>query len=194
MRRQADEEVHGVAEAAEREAAGIVENARSVARSRLHKAVQAMRVERRAALQKANAQLHAAERRRRYDTEAAVLEKAMVELRHALAERWKDEDKRRLWCLTVAGEARDRLNPGNWTMEHPKDWQPDKNRELVDALTKLCGKKPEFVSDPEIEAGIRIRGDHSCIDSTLDGLLVRRIWVEAALLSLLNDKVLAEAS
>ena len=194
MRSQVEEEVRGVTEAAGKEAVDIVRSARRVARLRLHKAVQAMRSERRNAIQRATAQLHAAERRQRYNTEMAVLGEAMTALRQAVGERWRKADDRRQWCLSLVDAAKDRLEPGTWTIEHPQDWEPERDNALVAALKGQLGALPAFKPDETIDAGIRIRGDHSCLDGTLDGLLVRRNWVEAALLAQLGEKMPGEMS
>lgn len=193
MHMEVAEEIDDLIRAAEEEATGIAEAAKRSSRERLRTAVRAMRFERRSRVDNAHARLQAAERSRRQAIQAAMLDEAMTELTDALKKRWHDTNNRQAWCVTLIDEAKDRLEPGQWTIEHPADWDAGADTDLADTLKNASGVLPAFKPDREIGAGIRIRAGDSCLDGTIDGLLARRIRIEAALLALLDDTAAAGA-
>lgn len=192
MRMEAEEEANGLIGAARQEAATIADAARHAARERLRTALRAMRAERRARLDKAHARLQAARRGRQQALQAAMLAEAMAELGNALQDRWRKQADRHAWCLSLVDEARDRLEPGQWVIEHPRGWDAGADSDLVDTLESASGAMPVFRPDPQIAAGIRIRAGNSCLDGTTGGLLARRTRIEAALLALLDRAAEAE--
>lgn len=189
MQMEVAEEIDGLIRAAEEEAAGIADAAKRSSRERLRTAVRAMRSERRARLDKAHARLQAAKRSRQQALQAAMLDEAMAALSDALEKRWHDVKDRQAWCLSLVDEAKDRLEPGQWTIEHPADWDAGADSDLADALKSASGAAPAFKPDPEMAAGIRIRAGDSCLDGSIEGLLARRARIEAALLALLDETV-----
>jgi hypothetical protein len=193
MQMEVAEEIDGLIRAADEEAAGIAEAAKRSSRERLRTAVRAMRIERRSRLDKAHARLQAAKRSRQQALQAAMLDEAMTALSGALEKRWHDAKDRQVWCLSLVDEAKDRLEAGQWTIEHPAGWDASADADLADALKSACGALPAFKPDLDIGAGIRIRAGDSCLDGSIDGLLARRARIEAALLALLDDTVTAGA-
>jgi hypothetical protein len=193
MHMEVAEEIDDLIRAAEEEAAGIADAAKRSSRERLRTAVRAMRIERRAHLDKSHARLEAARRGRQQALQAAMLKEAMTELTSALERRWHNKADRHAWCLSLIDEAQDRLEQGQWKVEHPNEWDAGTEKSLVGILKSASGASPAFEADPQIEAGIRIRAGDSCLDGTVDGLLARRARIEAALLALLDDTVTAEA-
>jgi hypothetical protein len=191
MHMEVAEEIDGLIHAAEEEAAGIADAAKRSSRERLRTAVRAMRTERRARLNTAHARLEAARRGKQQALQAAMLDEAMTELSGALEKRWHDAKDRQVWCLSLVDEAKDRLEPGLWTIEHPADWDAGANTDLVDTLKNASGSLPAFEPDSEIGVGIRIRAGDSCLDGTIDGLLARRTKIEAVLLALLDNTLTA---
>ena len=191
MRKEVDGEARAATDAAHREAATIVEAARRTARERMRQAVKSMRQERTSQLNKARARLAMAERAWRQRLVTELIEAGMEMLREALAERWQDKDCRRQWALGLVEDAKDRLERGLWSIEHPVGWKASRDKALVAALTQASGNVPGFTPLPTIMLGLRIRSGQACLDGTGEGLLAQRQWIEAEMLAMIEQSGVA---
>jgi len=171
VERQFKKETNAVIAAAERDAAAIIAQARAAARIRVHEAIQELRREGASRLAGAKAQLEA-ERRARVQRQAAqAVRDGLPLLRNALEARWRDRQNRRQWTDAVASLCVLRLRPGAWLIEHPTDWSEPEQRNFTAMAGQKEGIVMRFVSDGELQAGLRIKADQATLDATLEGLL-----------------------
>jgi F0F1-type ATP synthase membrane subunit b/b' len=187
IRKQVDEEAAAAIRTAEREASAIIEAARRAARQRLKQSVRKLRRERTLRVNRARARLATAEREWRQRLVKELLDEGMAMLREALIKRWHDVAARKEWCMGLARDAEDRLAPGRWTVEHPKDWSPGEQEALVAALTASSGNPPAFTTNTAIACGLCISSDKARLDGTAVGLLAQVDWIEAEMLALVEQ-------
>jgi hypothetical protein len=182
IEQQTREECHALATAAEREAAAIVDEARSAARKRMHAAVDELRREGARRLARAKAQIETEARQRAQQSAVALIARAWPLLVEALAARWRDPAGRSAWVEGVARHARDRLRADTWTVEHPIDWSADEQQSFSLSLGARDGAV-RFVADREMNAGLRIKASEATLDATAQGLLADRSAVAGMLLA-----------
>lgn len=172
-----------IEEQARARAEETVARARQEARVRMHAAVEHERARAQETLASTRARLLTQRRHGRQALDKRLAAQAWTELRPALARRWRNADQRRAWVEALVRRA-DELLPGStWRVEHPPGWDAEEMSRLDSRESASgCGRSLTFVADPEIEAGLRIRVDGTCLDGTTQGLLADRPAVEAELL------------
>jgi vacuolar-type H+-ATPase subunit E/Vma4 len=181
--RQLRDESRVMSESAEREARGLVAQARATARRRLHDAIAELRREGDRRLARARAQLETELRERAQRRAAKAINEAWPLLHEALTARWRDRESRKTWTSALAQLAKSRLRGGLWTVEHPDDWSTAEQHEFLTGLGSPDGIEVAFETNNDTQVGLVIRADHATLDATPRGLLADQRAVAAHLLS-----------
>ncbi|HUN27292.1 MAG TPA: hypothetical protein VMU67_13385 [Steroidobacteraceae bacterium] len=161
----------------------IVRAARAEARARVRAAIaeERDRLERGrrqlAARVRLEAQRHARERTR------ALLARMWQELDAVLAARWQNAVQRAQWSEAALAAASALLPERAWRIEIASSLA-DAERSALERLARARGcPAVEWVCDPTIPAGLRVRSDGVCLDATIAGLLAARGEIEGAFLA-----------
>jgi hypothetical protein len=179
IEQQLAQENNAIAAGAEREAHAIMAQARAAARAQVHAAIKELREEGARRLTRAKAQLDTELRARAQQQAAHAVRDAMPLLRDALDARWRDPDGRRFWSEAVARACADRLPPGAWRIEHPRDWNEPEQQQFLTAVGKPVQARFEAA---DIAAGLRVGADQALLDATPRGLLADSTTIAAMLL------------
>jgi hypothetical protein len=174
-------ERRAIVEAAEREAAVIVRRALADVHRRAHEEIVALRRESQRRLARAAAQIETERRLRDQARAAEVLHTGCPDLVHLVVERWAQKEPRRFWIESMAADARKRLPPGEWTIEHPRDWTAEDEARLRAALPPQAVLT--FRGTDEFGAGFRIQADGATLDCTPERLLAGESANQARLLA-----------
>jgi hypothetical protein len=185
IEQQLARESGAIAAGAEREARGIMAQARAVARAQVHAAIGKLREEGARRLTRAKAQLDTELRVRAQHQAVQAVRDAMPLLHEALNARWRDRDGRRLWSETVARACADRLPPGAWRVEHPRDWSEPEQQQFVTAIGKPL--QAGFAA-ADIAAGLRVSADQAVLDATPRGLLADSMMITGLLLAEIESR------
>lgn len=181
---QCDAECRAILEAAELESRAILADAFAAARRHVHEALEDMRRdgERRSA--RAEAQIATELRVRDQARAAGNLRDGCPVLVNAVADRWNDREARRLWAMSLADEARRRLRPGAWVVEHPADWGDDEQAAFLARLGPDAGRtEVAFRASEDFDSGLRILANGAVLDATPERLLADKPAVQALLLA-----------
>ena len=73
------------------------------------------------------------------------------------------------------------MPPGEWTVEHPRDWTPEDEAQLRAALPPQATLT--FRGTDEFDAGFRIQADGATLDCTPERLLAGQSSNQARLLA-----------
>lgn len=183
LRGHVEQRCRELRDAAERDAAALLREARRGARVRMHQAIQAERKQSERKIQMAVAGLETVRRQRRQEKAKHLLEQGWEPLREALRRRWQEPAARRLWCRSLVEQALGALGSGDWRIEHPADWKPAELGELTHKMAERAGSEPTFAARRNLAAGLRISAAGACLDGTIDGLLADRAEIEGLLLA-----------
>jgi len=178
IEQQFAKERSAIAANAEREARAITAQARAVARAQVHAAIEKLREDGARRLTRAQAQLDTELRVRAQQQVAQAVRDAMPLLREALNARWRDRDSRRLWSEAVARACAERLPPGAWRVEHPRDWNEPEQQQFLAAISKPV--QARFAAS-DIGVGLRVSADQAMLDATPQGLLADSTMITALL-------------
>ena len=179
IERQLAEENRAIIEGAQRGAQNILAQARASARGQLHHAIEKLREEGERRLMRAKAQLETEARGRAQQQAAQAVRDALPLLREALDRRWREPESRQQWTAAVARLCADRLLPGAWRIEHPRDWSAAEQKQFAAATGN--GAQATFDAG-DIVAGLRISADQAVLDATPQGLLADTTTIAALLL------------
>jgi type II secretory pathway pseudopilin PulG len=168
-----------VAEGAQRDAHGILAQARASACRQVHEAIEKLREEGARRLTRAKAQLETEMRARAQQQAVQAVREALPLLRQALDARWCEPETRRQWTSAIARLCADRLPPGAWCIEHPRDWTEAEQKQFAAAVGD--GAQVNFQAG-DIAAGLRISADQAVLDATPQGLLADATAIAALLL------------
>jgi hypothetical protein len=182
VEQQANEEGRALLAAAEGEAAAMIAQAYTSARTRLRDAIAELRREGARLKSRAKAQRQTDARLRAQRRAAEAVRHAWPQLVDALVARWRDPAGRRAWFRAAARQARERMRGDVWKVEHPVDWDAGEQREFVAALG-VSNEAVTLGEDRDLAAGIRIRAAHATLDPTNQGLFPDRAAIEALLLA-----------
>lgn len=182
VKRQEGRRCQEIITTAERAARSLQEETRRELHRKRRQAVADERQRRRHALLEATSRIETRAQSSAHARYEKVLDAAWSRLVTALEDRWRQPDSRRAWCEMLVAEASAALGGGSWTVEHPADWNADDESRLVADCDARAVPAPDFIADPGIRAGVRIRLEDACVDGTLDGLLADRRSVEARIL------------
>jgi hypothetical protein len=151
----------------------IAQEARAEGRRRAAAVFAEMRARAARELGAARAELDTARRRQRFAGERSILARGMALLPPALRRRWQDAARRRAWTSAVLAAASRFLPPGPWHIECPPGLSEDERSALGAQVMAL----------EDVDAGIRVRSAHACVDGTMAGLLADRRSLEGHLLA-----------
>jgi len=174
-------ERRAIEEAADREAAAIVRRALADVHRRAHEEIVALRRESERRLARAAAQIETERRLRDQARAAEILHTGCPDLIHFVVERWAQKKPRRFWIESMAADARRRLPPGDWIVEHPRDWTAEDEDALRVALSPQAVLT--FRETDEFDAGFRIEADGATLDCTPERLLAEQSVNQARLLA-----------
>jgi F0F1-type ATP synthase membrane subunit b/b' len=180
IEQQLAQENGAIAAGAQRDARAIMAQARAAARLQVHAAIQELREEGARRLTRAEAQLDTELRARAQHQAAQAVRDAVPLLREALSARWRDRDSRKLWTEAVALSCTNRLPPGAWCIEHPRDWNEPEQKQFITAVGKSV--QARFEAADHIAAGLRVSVDQALLDATPHGLLADSTTIAALLL------------
>mgnify|MGYP001766526516 CR=1 FL=1 len=184
IERQCDAECRAILETAGLESRAIVADAFAAARRHVHEAFEDMRRDGERRLARAEAQIATELRVRDQARAAGNLRDGCPVLVNAVADRWSDREARRLWAASLADEARRRLRPGAWVVEHPADWGDDEQAAFLARLGPDAGRaEVTFRRADELDTGLRIRANGAVLDATPERLLADKPAVQALLLA-----------
>jgi hypothetical protein len=186
VERHRDERCSELLGQARREVAQVVRQAHAEARARMHQSIQDIREDRRRRLAAAEAKLQTHRRRRREGADRWLLAAARLPLRKALHARWTLAEARRQWVESLVKRACALLVGIDWQIEHPVDWPAAERAALEERLTGQLGRVPEFIPRDDIEAGLRVCANGTCVDATLEGLLRDQTRIDSLLLARFN--------
>jgi len=179
-----DGECRRILETARRQAAEILAQGYARGRARLHRQVLAERSRARARILAARAEqatrARLAEERRKF----ALLESAWPLVQDRLLAEWQRPPSRRRWTLTYLHRALELLPQGRWTVRHAPEWSDAERAEVLAELPQVARQQPSFGRDPDMRAGLVVRGLGAVLDASLPGLLADRDRLEARLLAL----------
>lgn len=173
-------EIHAAADAQARD---IVAQAYRGARERLHAAVAAERRRMEERVETARVQLETEQRERSQQVTAALLEEAWGDMTQAVRARWNDAHARRQWLAALVELGLESLPRQSWEVRHPAGLDPRDRAWLEERLADATGRRPTFIADAGISAGVRLETDGACLDGTVDGILSDRTEIEALLLA-----------
>ncbi len=180
---QCQAECRAIVEAAELESRAIVGDAFAAARRHVHEAFEDMRRDGERRLARAEAQIATELRVRDQARAAGNLRDGCPVLVNAVADRWSDPEARRYWAASLADEARLRLRPGAWIVEHPADWGADEQSAFLAHLGPECRAEVTFQKSDDFDTGLRIRANGAVLDATPERLLADKPAVQALLLA-----------
>ncbi len=178
---EGEKERRAIHEAAERESASIVRHAFADASRRTHEEIVALRRESERRVARAAAQIETERRLRDQARAAAILHIGCPDLIHLVVERWAQMEPRRFWIGAMAADARKRLPPGDWIIEHPQNWTAADEAQLRGALPPQAVLN--FKETDEFDAGFRIQADGATLDCTPERLLAEQSANQARLLA-----------
>jgi F0F1-type ATP synthase membrane subunit b/b' len=185
IEQQLAQESSAIAASAEREAHAMMAQARALARAQVHAAIEKLREEGARRLTRAKAQIDTELRVRAQQQAAQAVRDAMPLLCEALNARWRDRDGRRLWSEAVARACADRLPPGAWRVEHPRDWNEPEQQQFLTAVGMPV--QARFAA-ADVAAGLRVRADQALLDATPQGLLADSTMITALLLDEIESR------
>lgn len=183
VERQFKKETNAVIAAAERDAAAIIAQARAAARGRVHESIEELRREGARRLAGAKAQVEAEQRARAQRLAAQAVSDGFPLLRNALEARWRDPQNRRQWTDAVASLCVLRLRPGTWLVEHPSGWSEPEQRKFAAMIEQREDVAINFISDDELQSGLRVKADQAVLDATPEGLLADSRTIAAVILA-----------
>jgi F0F1-type ATP synthase membrane subunit b/b' len=179
IERQFAAENKAITGSAQRDAQRILMQARASARGQVHDAIEKLREEGARRLTRAKAQLETEARAHAQQQAAQAVRAALPLLHEALEKRWLEQATRQQWAAAVAWLCANRLPPGDWRIEHPRDWSAAEQKQFVEAARNSI--RMTFVAC-DFAAGLRVRADQAVLDATPQGLLADSINIDALLL------------
>lgn len=183
IEQQCEAECRAILEAARLESRAIVGDAFGAARRHVHEAFEDMRRDGERRLARAKAQIATELRVRDQARAAGNLRDGCPVLVNAVADRWSDPEARRDWAASLADEARLRLRPGAWIVEHPDGWAEDEQAAFLARLGPDCRAEVTFRRAEDFDAGLRIRATGAVLDATPERLLADKPAIQALLLA-----------
>jgi len=173
---------------AEKEAAGLLLEARREARRRVRRAAQRERERSAVRIRTAQAELDTRRREHQQRLGWALLEVALGKLEQALLERWGQADTRRLWIKVTLERALTRLPSGPWVVRHPLGWPEAERIAFNHALASNSQDQGvDFKADEAVRAGLIVSSGRTSLDASVQGLFADREAIEAELLALMAD-------
>jgi hypothetical protein len=91
----------------------------------------------------------------------------------ALTALWADRGARGAWAVALVHAGAHKLGGGTWLIEHPPGWADAERRAAAEEARRLTGTWPDFVADPALTAGLRLRVGAALLDATPEALAGR---------------------
>lgn len=173
---------HELLAPASHEARRLAASARRAARARVAATIATERAQYSSRVASAEARLATRRRMARQHRVTALIVQGWQRLPQALAARWADEEKRRVWVGSCLAQAVATLPPGTLEIEAPADWD-ERERAAAREWLAARGVNAAILSSPGVEAGLRLRSGGIVLDATLEGLVADRLAIEGRLLN-----------
>ena len=172
-----------IREKAQQQAREITRQAHARSRARMHSHVNELREKYRTRIASANARNQTLLRQQHQKEDRAMLDVAWPMLREAMTTLWNEPESRHVWLQAAMASASSRLREHGWHIEHPPELSEEDEKLITRMLSHSKSKHPKLVAADDIEAGIRIKTKGTIVDATLEGLLIQRKAIEAAMLA-----------
>lgn len=182
----AREQCATLAAQAEDRARALVREARGTAHARASAALAEERRRLHTQLGAAEARLANARRQHAQRRHQLLLDAAWRRLPALLAQRWRTPETRARWITRLLEAARASFPSGAWTLVHGPDFTPADRSQASD-LARQAGASLEFVADPALAVGLKLRAGGNLIDGSATGLLADRARVGSRLLDALRE-------
>lgn len=169
--------------AAESQAHEIARSGRAEARAGVHKAVREERARLAQGLREAQARAVLEASRRAQLKTRSLLEQMWTQIGAALETRWRAPEQRRCWIAAALRQADLLLSGPAWSIEHGEGWSSEERVRLEDLAGRGGARTIEWRHDPALRSGLRIRCAGAVMDATVEGLLARRVDIEADFLA-----------
>jgi hypothetical protein len=182
LAREQEMRTRGIRDTAATQAAEIVRKARAEARARVQQAVLDTRRDDEQTLARRRAALETESRQVRQSILRDWLDQAWRALPAALETRWCNERARDQWCVAA-------LDASSRVLLHAEQLQIEVAPAWLAAIERivrrhLAGRDGVTITAVEgLDAGLRIRAGHACVDATVHGLLAPRERIAAELLA-----------
>jgi hypothetical protein len=171
------------------EHAGILlHRAHAEARKRIHEDNARTRIRMQWQITSTDARLQTKMRLLRQQSDEALLSASWALLTSSLNKLWQHGDSRKTWIDNIIALAKARLISGDWIIEHPADWDKTEMAGYLERLEKAIGHRPTSHAMDDLDAGIRICTDTTCVDGTLSGLLRDQQHIEALMLTAIHSQ------
>jgi vacuolar-type H+-ATPase subunit E/Vma4 len=181
--RDRDQRCGQIRAAAEQQAREIVRSGRADARARVRNAVVQERARIAEGLRQAEAHAELEARQQAQRETHSLLEYMWTQIAGVLEERWGDPLHRGTWLQAALRQAALLLDSGSWRIEYRPELTAAERSELEQRVGTDPPRKIEWVCEPAIQPGVRIRCEGVCLDATIPGLLAHRTDIEAAFLA-----------
>lgn len=183
-----DLECHKLIENAQQKSLQVLKTEHQNARQRLHKAVVRERARAISLIRSAEAELHTRQRANKQRIAQSLLKQGWSNLEKALIQKWQQAEGRRSWIKNCAREALNRLPASDyWVVQHSYDTSTQDLTMFERLLSKqLTETSIKMEVNKEIEAGLIISSNKTCLDMSLSGMLHDRPGIEGRMLALLN--------
>ncbi|HXZ59432.1 MAG TPA: hypothetical protein VEG26_04565 [Steroidobacteraceae bacterium] len=161
----------------------ILRGARAEARGNLHQAVVRERMRMAQGLRQAEARAELESRQRAQVETLTLLRSMWAHIGAELEGRWSDGGQRGAWIAATVQQARRLFAGQEWRIEHARGVSSEQQRAAQAEGHADGARRVEWVAEPSLRAGLRIRTPGACLDATVEGLLAERAEIEAAFLS-----------
>ncbi len=161
----------------------IVCSARAEALANLRKAIAQERTRIDQGLKAAQARVDLEILRHAQQENQTLLEHMWAESGEALERRWRDAGERRTWIEAALAQAGTLLAGRAWRVEHGAGWSESERVQLEAQARHQGSSAVELREEPTVQAGLRVRAEHVCVDATAAGLLVQREQIESVFLA-----------
>jgi len=165
----------------------LLRAARKEARANVREAVVRERKHAEQALRQAQASAALEVRQQEQRAARALLQDMWAAISGVFEARWANAACRNSWLEAAVRLAHALLSDHRWRIEHGAGWS-EAERGMLAALAACDGvsgapRAVEFLCDPAIRAGIRIRTPGVCLDATAAGLVASRTQIESEFLA-----------
>jgi len=168
--------------AADSQSRQIVASARADALKNMRQAIAQERARIDQGLRQAEARAEIGARRQEQRESQVLLVHMWAESTGVLERRWRDPAHRRAWIEATMAAAGTLLAGRAWVVERG-EWPQSERAEFEKRARAQGAAAVDWRFDAGVRAGLRIRAERACIDTTVPGLLVQRYEVESTFLA-----------
>jgi vacuolar-type H+-ATPase subunit E/Vma4 len=178
------EEIH---DQAQNDAHAIISKAHKDARRIMHDDNVETREKANRQLASTEAQIQTQKRLARQQTDEELLQAGWKLLKESLERQWQQPDTRKQWVDNLISQALATLVSPHWRIEHPADWEEEELIALQMQLHEQLDHAPELEPVADINAGLRLCAEGTCVDGTADGLMHERTRIEGLILAAIHQ-------